>query len=90
MPRDSDILGVASYSDLTDPPEPVADDAHCGRRVLVEVLRMSVDCTEKEITDAKYGDAPEGYDYLLAATTPSGACWRLAKTCEVSDPATTW
>ena len=79
MPRDADILGVDSYSDLTDPSEPVADDAHCGRHGLVEVLRVSVDCTEKKITDAKCGDAPEGYYYLLDSHDSLGRVLEVAE-----------
>jgi threonine dehydrogenase-like Zn-dependent dehydrogenase len=33
--------------------------------VLVEVLRVGVDGTDKEINDAEYGAAPEGYDFLV-------------------------
>jgi len=40
------------------------DDAPDGRGVLVEVLRVGVDGTDKEINDAEYGDHPEGYDFL--------------------------
>src|SRR5512133_1629370 len=36
-----------------------------GRGVLVEVLRVGVDGTDKEINAAEYGDAPEGFDYLI-------------------------
>jgi hypothetical protein len=39
------------------------DDVPDGRGVLFEVLR--VDCTDKEINDAEYGDPPEGYDFLV-------------------------
>jgi glucose 1-dehydrogenase len=31
----------------------------------LEVLRVGVDGTDKEIDDAKYGDPPEGYDFLV-------------------------
>src|SRR5919202_4148605 len=50
---------------LTDLPEPSVDDVPDGRGVLVEVLRVGVDGTDKEINDAEYGAAPEGYDYLV-------------------------
>ena len=35
------------------------------RGILVEMLRVGVDGTDKEINDAEYGDAPEGYDFLV-------------------------
>ena len=50
---------------LADLPEPSVDDIPDGRGVLVEVSRVGVDGTDKEINDAEYGDAPEGYDFLV-------------------------
>jgi threonine dehydrogenase-like Zn-dependent dehydrogenase len=50
---------------LADLPEPEVDDVPDGRGVLVEVLRVGVDGTDKEINEAEYGDAPEGYDFLV-------------------------
>jgi hypothetical protein len=40
------------------------DDVPDGRSVLVEVLRLDLDGTDKEISGAEYGDLPEGYDLL--------------------------
>jgi threonine dehydrogenase-like Zn-dependent dehydrogenase len=50
---------------LADLPEPSVDDIPDGRGVLVEVLRVGVDGTDKEINAAEYGAAPEGYDVLV-------------------------
>src|ERR687893_2992718 len=50
---------------LADLPEPSVNDIPNGRGVLVEVLRVGVDGTDKEINDAEYGAAPEGYDVLV-------------------------
>jgi threonine dehydrogenase-like Zn-dependent dehydrogenase len=50
---------------LADLPEPSVDDIPNGRGVLVEVLRVGVDGTDKEINDAQYGAAPDGYDFLV-------------------------
>src|ERR671914_3129161 len=50
---------------LTDLSEPGIEDVPDGRGVLVEVLRVGVDGTDKEINDAEYGAAPEGYDFLV-------------------------
>lgn len=36
-----------------------------GRGVLVQVLRVGVDGTDKEINAAEYGAAPPGYDFLV-------------------------
>lgn len=49
---------------LADLPKPKVEDIPGGRGVLVEVLRVGVDGTDKEINAAEYGDAPEGYDFL--------------------------
>ncbi len=50
---------------LADLPEPRIEDVPGGRGVLVEVLRVGVDGTDKEINDADYGAAPDGYDFLV-------------------------
>jgi threonine dehydrogenase-like Zn-dependent dehydrogenase len=41
------------------------DDVPNGRGVLVKVLRVGVDGTDKEINAAEYGAAPPGYDFLV-------------------------
>lgn len=50
---------------LADLPKPSVDDVPGGRVVLVRVLRVGVDATDKEINAAEYGAAPEGYDFLV-------------------------
>src|SRR5213592_1155229 len=50
---------------LADVAAPSVDDAPGGRGVLVEVLRVGVDGTDKEINEAQYGNAPPGDDYLV-------------------------
>jgi len=50
---------------LAELPEPSVDDDPGGCGVLIEVLRVGVDGTDKEINDAEYGDPPEGYDFLV-------------------------
>ena len=44
---------------------PSVNDIPNGRGVLVKVLRVGVDGTDKEINAAEYGQAPEGYDFLV-------------------------
>src|SRR5690348_3093004 len=46
-------------------PKPCLQDVPGGRGVLVKVLRVGVDGTDKEINAAEYGAAPEGYDFLV-------------------------
>ena len=50
---------------LEDVPEPSVDDVPGGRGVLVKVLRVGVDGTDKEINAAEYGAAPPGDDFLI-------------------------
>jgi glucose 1-dehydrogenase len=50
---------------LRDVDRPSVDDVPDGRGVLVRVLRVGVDGTDKEINAAEYGAAPEGDDYLV-------------------------
>jgi len=45
--------------------EPKVTDIPDGRGVLVRVLRVGVDGTDKEINAAEYGQAPPGDDYLI-------------------------
>src|SRR5919197_2011568 len=48
-----------------DVEKPRISDIPDGRGVLVQVLRVGVDGTDKEINAAEYGDAPDGFDYLI-------------------------
>src|SRR5262249_49848402 len=50
---------------LADLPRPSVEDIPDGRGVLVKVLRVGVDGTDKEINAAEYGAAPDGYDFLV-------------------------
>jgi threonine dehydrogenase-like Zn-dependent dehydrogenase len=50
---------------LEDVPKPSVDEIADGQGVLVRVLRVGVDGTDKEIHEAEYGAAPEGDDYLI-------------------------
>ncbi|HXJ83664.1 MAG TPA: alcohol dehydrogenase catalytic domain-containing protein, partial [Candidatus Methylomirabilis sp.] len=50
---------------LADLPKPSVDDVPAGRGVLVKVLRVGVDGTDKEINAAEYGAAPDGHDFLV-------------------------
>jgi glucose 1-dehydrogenase len=57
--------GKANSIHLADIPEPSVEDVPDGRGVLVEVLRVGVDGTDKEINEARYGEAPPGDDFLV-------------------------
>lgn len=49
---------------LAELPMPTLGEVPNGRGVLVHVLRVGVDGTDKEINAAEYGAAPPGYDFL--------------------------
>jgi threonine dehydrogenase-like Zn-dependent dehydrogenase len=50
---------------LADLNRPSIEDVPNGRGVLVKVLRVGVDGTDKEINAAEYGAAPSGFDFLV-------------------------
>src|SRR6266516_346755 len=50
---------------LAEIPKPSVDEIPGGKGVLVQVLRVGVDGTDKEINDADYGAAPPGEDFLV-------------------------
>ena len=57
--------GKPNTMHLRDVPKPSLDEVPGGRGVLVKVLRVGVDGTDKEINAAEYGAAPPGFDYLI-------------------------
>jgi threonine dehydrogenase-like Zn-dependent dehydrogenase len=50
---------------LAELPKPSVKDIPNGRGVLVKILRVGVDGTDKEINAAEYGQAPVGYNFLV-------------------------
>ena len=50
---------------LAELPKPSLDEISNGCGVLVKVLRVGVDGTDKEINAAEYGAAPPGYGFLV-------------------------
>lgn len=50
---------------LTDLPTPRVSDIKDGKGILVKVLKVGVDATDREINEAKYGNAPPGYNFLV-------------------------
>ncbi|HEX6434437.1 MAG TPA: glucose 1-dehydrogenase [Gemmatimonadales bacterium] len=57
--------GQPNTMHLRDVPRPSLEEVAGGRGVLVKVLRVGVDGTDKEINAAEYGAAPPGDDYLI-------------------------
>src|SRR5215216_3256124 len=57
--------GIPNTVHLAEVPKPTVADVPNGRGVLVKVLRVGVDGTDREINAAEYGQAPPGYDFLV-------------------------
>ena len=57
--------GTPNSIHLRDIPEPSLTEIPDGRGVKVQVLRVGVDGTDKEINAAEYGAAPAGDDFLV-------------------------
>lgn len=59
------IPGTPNSVHLADLPKPQVGDVDNGRGVLVKVLQVGVDATDREINEAIYGTAPPGSDFLV-------------------------
>ncbi len=59
------VPGKPNSVHLANVEKPSIDEVPGGRGVLVKVLRVGVDGTDKEINAAEYGAAPPGYDFLV-------------------------
>ncbi len=57
--------GKSGSVHLAELQKPSVNDVPNGRGVLVRVLRVGIDGTDKEINAAEYGLAPNGYDFLV-------------------------
>jgi glucose 1-dehydrogenase len=59
------LPGKANSVHLATLPRPSLSDVANGCGVLVRVIRVGVDGTDREINAAQYGAAPDGYDFLV-------------------------
>ncbi len=57
--------GTPNSVHLEEISKPTLDQIPDGRGVLVRVLKVGVDATDREINEALYGNAPAGDDYLV-------------------------
>jgi len=73
------IPGKPGSVHLAELPKPKTDDIPDGRGVLVKVLRVGVDGTDKEINAAEYGASPEGYDFLVIGHESFGIVEEVGK-----------
>jgi len=73
------IPGKPGSVHLAELPKPQINDIPDGRGVLVKVLRVGVDGTDKEINAAEYGASPEGYDFLVIGHESFGIVEEVGK-----------
>jgi len=59
------IPGKPNSVHLREVPQPKLEEIPSGRGVLIKILRVGVDGTDKEINAAEYGAAPAGDAYLI-------------------------
>lgn len=59
------LPGKPNTAHLADLEVPDLNTVPNGRGVLVKVLRVGIDGTDKEINAAEYGTAPDGYNFLV-------------------------
>src|SRR5918999_6214123 len=57
--------GKADTAHLADIPEPRLEDVPDGRGVLVRIVRVGLDGTDREINAGEYGAPPPGDEYLV-------------------------
>lgn len=50
---------------IREVPKPKLDDIENGRGVLVKIMNVALDGTDKDINSGKYGESPENDDYLI-------------------------
>jgi len=72
-PRKKGSLRVISL------PKPKIRAISNGRGVLVKVLQVGLDGTDRELVEAEYGDAPKGDDYLILGHESFGIVEQVGK-----------
>ena len=74
---------------LTDQPHPHVCRIPEGRGVLVKVLQVGVDATDREINEALYGNAPPGGEHLVIGHESFGQVVEVGRQGDAkSSPAT--
>jgi threonine dehydrogenase-like Zn-dependent dehydrogenase len=59
------VPGKPNTIHLREVPKPQVNEVPAGRGVLIKILRVGVDGTDKEINAAEYGAPPAGSNYLI-------------------------
>src|SRR5687767_6534964 len=66
---------------LEEIPRPKLTDIPDGKGVLVRVLKVGVDATDREINDALYGNAPKGDNFLVLGHESFGVVEEVGPNC---------
>ena len=77
---------AGSASLREDIPEPRVEDVPGGRGVLVKVLRVGLDGTDKELQAGEYGAPPDGYDYLIEGHESFGVVEQVGRKVQEVKP----
>ena len=80
------VPGQAGSVHLAQLAKPSVSDVPGGRGVLVRVLRVGVDGTDREINAAEYGAAPDGYDFLVIGHESFGRVEAVGPNVELPAP----
>jgi threonine dehydrogenase-like Zn-dependent dehydrogenase len=70
--------GTPNSARLRDIPRPSVDDVEGGRGVLVRILRVGLDGTDREINAGQYGATPDGSDFLVLGHESFGVIEQVA------------
>lgn len=84
------IPGKSGSVHLAEMPRPSANEIAGGRGVLVKVLRVGVDGTDKEINAAEYGAAPAGFNFLVIGHESFGRVEQVGPNVNEVRPAIMW
>src|SRR5215469_33935 len=80
------IPGKPNSIHLREVPKPKVADVPGGRGVLIKILRVGVDGTDKEINAAEYGAAPAGDEYLIVGQESFGRVEEVGPNVTESKP----
>jgi len=84
------IPGKPNTIHLREVPKPRIDNVPEGRGVLIKLLNVGVDGTDKEINAAEYGAAPPGDEYLIIGHESFGRVESVGPNVTESIQATTF
>ena len=81
--------GTPNSVHLEEINKPSVEEIADGKGVLVRVLKVGVDATDREINEALYGNAPEGDQHLVIGHECFGVIEEVDRMFDESNQATT-